>query len=103
MNSSDLSAILDDIVSSIGEILVTHAELTESMVDDAATDSAKSSLERLKKKTDAAKMKLADLRDRQRHKRNVERQRQENERQRKSPKTEDKSTPRHIDLHSSRG
>ncbi len=82
MNSGELSAILDDIVASIGEILVTHAELTESMVDDAATNTAKASLERLKKKTDAAKKRLADLRDRQRHKRELERQQKDRERER---------------------
>lgn len=82
MNSGELSAILDDIVASIGEILVTHAELTEGMVDDIATSTAAASLERLKKRTDAAKQKLAVLRDRQRHKREVERQRKENERAR---------------------
>jgi len=82
MNSGELPAILDDIVASIGEILVTHAELTESMVDDAATNTAKASLERLRKKTDTAKNKLADLRDRQRHKREVERQRKDRERER---------------------
>jgi len=92
MNSGELSAILDDIVASIGEILVTHAELTEGMVDDAATNTAKASLERLKKKTDAAKKKLAALRDRQRHKREVERQRKENERQRGSQQNESKNS-----------
>ena len=82
MNSADLSSLLDDIVASIGEILVTYAELTEGMVDDAATNTAKASLERLRKKTDTAKNKLADLRDRQRHKREVERQRKDRERER---------------------
>lgn len=77
---SELADILDDIVASIGEILVTHAELTESMVDDTATSTAAASLERLKKRTDAAKKKLADLKDRQQHKREVERRRKESER-----------------------
>lgn len=80
MKSENLAAILDDIVASIGEILVTHAELSEGMLDDAATDAAKEKLERLKAKTDDAKQRLADLKDRQRHKREVERTRKEHER-----------------------
>ncbi len=82
----ELSAILDDICASIGELLVTYAQLKEGMVDDAATTQAASNLERLRKETLLAKEKLADLKQRQRHRNEMERQRREHERQSAKPK-----------------
>jgi hypothetical protein len=65
----ELAAILDDICATIGELLVTNAQLKESMVDDAATDAAKEKLDRLKQDTLAAREKLADIKQRQEHER----------------------------------
>jgi hypothetical protein len=67
----ELGDLLDDICASIGEILVSHAQLTEGLVDDAATDTAKEKVERLKQKTADAKQQLEKLRDAQRRKREL--------------------------------
>ena len=88
-----LAAILDDICATIGELLVTNAQLKEGMVDDGATETAQEKLDRLKQDTLAAKERLADLKDRQRHKREVEQTRKEHERERsKAQQTEGKNS-----------
>jgi hypothetical protein len=78
----ELAAILDDICATIGELLVTNAQLKESMVDDAATDAAKEKLDRLKQDTLAAKGKLADIKQRQQRKHELEKIRKDHERER---------------------
>ncbi len=78
----ELAAILDDICATIGELLVTNAQLKESMVDDAATDAAQEKLDRLKQDTLAAKEKMADIKQRQQRKRELEKIRKGHERER---------------------
>jgi hypothetical protein len=97
----ELAAILDDIVASIGEILVIQSQLKEGMVDDAATDAAKEKLDRLKQDTLAAKTKLADIKQRQQHKRDLERQRRE--REAKTKQTEGKSSSDMLTLRDAAG
>jgi|GEM_PF-2229133 len=45
-----------------------------AVIDEAATDAETKKVARLKQKTDAAKTRLASLKDRQRHKNRVERE-----------------------------
>jgi hypothetical protein len=95
----ELGELLDDICATIGELLVTNAQLKESMVDDAATDAAKEKLDRLKRDTLAAKGKLADIKQRQQHKKELERQRKERERQSaRTAANEGKSTRSRVAL-----
>jgi hypothetical protein len=51
---------------------VIHAQITEGLIDDAATGMAKEKVERLKQKTADAKQQLEKLRDAQRRKRDLE-------------------------------
>jgi hypothetical protein len=99
----ELAAILDDICATIGELLVTNAQLKESMVDDAATDAAREKLDRLRKDTLVAKEKLADIKQRQQHKKELARQRQEHERETKTKQTEGKTSSGMLTLRDAAG
>ena len=77
----------------VAEVIANFAQLKEGMVDKALTDAAKEKVERLKQDALAAKERLADLKDRQRHKREVEQTRKEHERERsKAQQTEGKNS-----------
>ena len=91
LSHSELLDLVDDVNVAVAQAIASYAELSEGMIDDAATDEAKTKVERLKLNTDAAKKRLADLKDRQRHKREVERRRKEIERG-KTQQTESKNT-----------
>jgi len=99
----ELAAILDDICATIGELLVTNAQLKEGMVDDGATETAQEKLDQLKQDTLAAKEKLANLKQRQQHKKELARQRQEHERKAKPQQTEGKSTRSRVALLNGKG
>lgn len=82
LSKTEVLALVDEIDVAISELVLNFAQLTEGMIDDAATDGAKEKLERLRQDTQSAKQKLSDLKDRQRHKKEIERQRKEHERER---------------------
>ena len=91
LSQSELLDLVDEVNVAVAQAIASYAELNEGMIDDTATDAAKTKVERLKAKTDAAKRRLADLKDRQRHKREVEMRRKEIERG-KTQQTEGKNT-----------
>ena len=100
----ELAAILDDICATIGELLVTNAQLKETMVDDAATETAQDKLDRLKQDTLAAKERLATLKKQQRHKHEVEKTRKDHEKQAARPATnEGKSSSGMLTLRDAAG
>jgi hypothetical protein len=102
LTQSELLDLIDEVNVAVAQAIASYAELNEGMIDDAATGAAKEKLERLKAKTDDAKQRLADLKDQQRHKAEVERQRRERERERQST-NESKSPQSRVALLNAKG
>tara|TARA_R110002111_G_scaffold15707_4_gene40864 strand:+ start:88 stop:555 length:468 start_codon:yes stop_codon:yes gene_type:complete len=74
-------------------ILSKHFVVSESMLDDLATKTAKKKVERLKRDTQAAKDHYSDMKDRQRHRKEIEQKRKGHEQRRgKSRQSESKSS-----------
>lgn len=104
LSQSELLDLVDEVNVAVAQVIASYAELNEGMIDDAATDAAKDKLERLKAKTDDAKRRLSDLKDRQRHKREVEKRRKEHERQTaRSAANESKSPQSRVALLNAKG
>ena len=93
LSRDEVLALVDEVNVAVAEVIANFAQLKEGMVDKALTDAAKEKVERLKQDTLVAKERLSDLKDRQRHKREVEQTRKEHERERsKTQQTEGKNS-----------
>lgn len=104
LSQSELLDLIDEVNVAVAQVIASYAELSEGMLDDAATDAAKDKLERLKAKTDDAKRRLSNLKDRHRHRREAERRRKEHERDSaRNPANESKSPTGRIQLLNGQG
>ena len=81
----------------LGDILAKHVELNESLIDDAATDTAQDKIARLRKQTDDARQRLQKLRQAQKRRRDLEKLRANHEHECER-QTESKGTQRTIQL-----
>jgi hypothetical protein len=101
MNASqaELADLVGQICSAVGEIIVTNCQLTEGLIDDVATDTAKKKLASFRQQTAGAKAQLQKLRDAQRRKRDLTKIRDDHERQAdKAEQTEGQASQRTIQL-----
>jgi fructose-1,6-bisphosphatase/inositol monophosphatase family enzyme len=103
LTQSELLDLVDDVNVAVAQVIASYAELSEGMVDDAATDAAKTKVERLKSKTDAAKKRLADLKDRQRHKRELEKLRKQRDKSAARPTTNEGKNTGMVTLRAASG
>ena len=100
LNKEDISDIIDQITIAVGEILVTHAELTEGLLDKTATEQFQNKIDDLKEKTKLEKEKLKKVKTAQARRRYLEKVNKNNA---KRPQNEVQSQPRVICLKNSRG
>lgn len=77
LTHSEILNLVDEVDVAVAQIIASYAELKEGFVDDAAANAMTRKLERLKGQTVLAKRRLADLKRRQRHKREIEKKRKE--------------------------
>lgn len=78
MNISDdeLLSIIDDATLALGQLLLNHRELSESLLDTQQTDRAKQKIDSLRRKIEDERQNLATIRQAQQRKKELERIRQ---------------------------
>jgi hypothetical protein len=100
LSQDDLIDVIDQVTVALGEILVSHAELTEGLLDKTATDQFQNKIDDLKEKTKLEKEKLKKVKTAQDRRRYLEKVNKANA---KRPQNEVQSLPRVICLKNSRG
>jgi hypothetical protein len=90
ITDDELLDLIEDITVSLGQILLTHRELTEGLLDDGPTIRSQQKIEDLKKKLEGEKIRLAKSRRSQQRKRELEKVRDDHDTQVQS---ESKTTP----------
>jgi hypothetical protein len=95
-HDGELIDVIDEITITLGQILLSHRELTEGLLDQRQTDRAKEKIDQLKKRMDDEKEKLTTLRQHQQRRKALEKLRQTNT-------TEGVSTNRMLALRDQRG
>ena len=76
ISDDDLLSIIDDATQALGQILLNHRELSESLLDTQQTDRAKEKIDTLRKKIEDERENLASTRQTQQRKKELERIRQ---------------------------
>jgi hypothetical protein len=75
ISREEISDILSQTTTHLGQLLATMAELREDTMDQRRTDAQQARIDRLKMELEQEKAALNTLRRRQQHRREVERQR----------------------------
>ena len=90
ISEDELTNLLDDLCGEVSKIVASHAviadELKEDMLDDRRADYQATKIDGIKHELQQEKDRLSQLRQRQRHKRDVLKKRKEHERQRRAAK-----------------
>jgi transcriptional regulator of heat shock response len=90
ITDDELLDLIEDITVSLGQILLTHRELTEGLLDDGPTERSQKKINDLKKKLDLEKDRLTQHRRFQQRKKELEKVRDDHD---KEVQSESKTTP----------
>ena len=90
ITDDELLDLIEDITVTLGQILLTHRELTEGLLDDGPTERSQQKIHDLKKRLDVEKDRLTQHRRFQQRKRELEKIRDDHDKQVQS---ESKTTP----------
>jgi ATPase subunit of ABC transporter with duplicated ATPase domains len=90
ITDDELLDLIEDITVSLGQILLTHRELTEGLLDDGPTIRSQQKIEDLKKRLEDEKVRLAKSRRFQQRKKELEKLRRDHD---KEVQSESKTTP----------
>ena len=82
----ELLSIIDDVTLALGQLLLTHRELTEGLLDQYQTDAEKEKIADLKKQIEDEREKLSAIRHTQQRKKELERIRKDNEKESRTSK-----------------
>lgn len=77
ISDDELLDLIEDITVSLGQILVSHRELTEGLLDDGPTERSQKKIEDLKRKLDLEKDRLTQHRQSLQRKRELEKLRKD--------------------------
>lgn len=92
ITDDELIAIIDEVTTTLGQLLLTHRDLTEGLLDHDQTDSVRLKIDSLRKKMDDQKEELVQIRHVQQRKKELERIRRDHERESsKDTQTEQKN------------
>lgn len=69
----ELISLIEEVTTTLGQILLTHRELTEGLLDQKLTDRSREKIESLKKRMESEKEKLTQIRHHQQRTRELER------------------------------
>ena len=82
----ELLGVIEDVTLALGQLLLTHRELTEGLLDQYQTDAEKEKIAGLRKQIDDEREKLSAIRHAQQRKKELERIRKDHEREAKASK-----------------
>lgn len=99
-SDDELLDILDEVTTTLGQILLRHRELAEGILDVQQTDRSRDKIESLKTRLAVEKEKLAQVRQQQQRKRELERNRKSHETE---TQTEAKSSSKMVSVRDQRG
>ena len=86
-SDDELLSIIDDVTLALGQLLLTHRELTEGLLDQYQTDAEKEKIADLKKQIEVEREKLSAIRHAQERKKELERIRKDHEKEAKASKS----------------
>lgn len=95
VTDEDLLAIIDEVTVALGEILLSHRQLTEGFFEDQQIDRSQDRIEKRRTEIEKERNRIRKIRDAVRHRREVERLRKQHD-QGKSPQTETVKKPTGI-------
>ncbi len=75
----ELISLIEEVTTTLGQIFLTHRELTEGILHQQQTDRSREKIESLKKRMESEKEKLVQVRRSQQRKRELERIRKSHE------------------------
>ena len=90
ITDDELLEIIEDVTVTLGQILLTHRELTEGLLDDGPTIRSQQKIEDLKRRLEDEKIRLAKIRHQRQRKRELEKITADH---RKDVQAESKTTP----------
>jgi len=96
----ELISLIEEVTTTLGQIFLSHRELTEGLLDDGPTERSQKKINDLKKRLDVEKDRLTQHRRSRERKRELERIRKSHER---GTTTEGKSPPKLISVRDQRG
>lgn len=79
ITDDELIDLIEEVTSTLGQILLRHRELTEGLLDQQLTDSSRDKIDSLKKNLELEKEKLSQIQHQQQRKRELERIRKSHE------------------------
>ena len=90
LTKDELMGLMDELCVAIGEVLATHTELKESLLDQNRTVSQQQKIDRIKDELAKENDRLKKLRDSQHRRRKLEKVRKDHEQSAKTPQHEGK-------------
>jgi len=85
-SDDELLSIIEDVTLALGQLLLTHRELTEGLLDQYQTDAEKEKIAGLRKQIEDEREKLSAIRHAQERKKELERIRKDHEKEAKASK-----------------
>lgn len=85
ISDEELLSIIEQVTDTLGQILVTHRDLSEGLLDQTLTIRGKEKIDSLKKRIDDEKENLARIRHTQQRKKDLERLRQKQDKELTTP------------------
>jgi len=82
ISPDEISEILSQTTTFLGQLLATSAELKENLLDQQATDSQQKKVDQIKQELELEKNKMKELRGRQQHKRELKKARKDSSKRR---------------------
>lgn len=82
ISHDEISEILSQTTTFLGQLLATSAELKENLLDQQAADSQQKKVDQIKQELEQEKNKMKELRGRQQHKRELEKARKDSSKRR---------------------
>jgi hypothetical protein len=82
ISPDEISYILSQTTTFLGQLLATSAELKENLLDQQATNTQQKKVDQIKQELEQEKNKMKELRGRQQHKRELEKARKDSTKRR---------------------
>jgi hypothetical protein len=90
ITDDELLSIIEDVTLTLGQILLNHRELSESLLDTQQTERGKEKMDSLRQRIAGEKEKLSRIRQTQQRKKELERLRKDHEKESKVTETKQK-------------
>jgi hypothetical protein len=91
ISNDELLSIIEDTTLALGQILLRHRDLSESILDTQQTDRAREIIDLLRRQIEDERERLAKIRHDQQRRKELERIRKTHEKESKGTQTEQKS------------